>query len=111
MGERVSIQFGRRSSDGDWLSAVLKYHWGGPEFPQQILEWVKSLTPENDKMPMSGPVDRLEPDAIMVTLTLAISPKSQNHSLRLVPTKDDCDNSDWGHFIIWLDSLEIEKIK
>jgi len=108
MGDRVSIQFAQIRGDYVWYSAVLKDHWGGSEFPQQALEFVRSINAETR---VSTPLSRLEPSAVMVAFVQHLtSPESLRlNSLRLVPTKKDCDNSDNGHFIIWTDSLTIEK--
>ena len=103
MGDRVSIQFAQIRGDYVWYSAVLKDHWGGSEFPQQALEFVRSI---NIETRISTPLSRLEPSVVMVAFVQHLA---SPESLRLVPTKNDCDNSDNGHFIIWTDSLTIEK--
>lgn len=103
MGDRVSIQFAQHREDGIWYSAVLNNHWGGREFPYLALNFLKSI---NTKTAISTPMSRLEPSAVMVAFVHGLdSPLS----LRLVPTTNDCDNSDNGHFIIWTDTLTIER--
>lgn len=105
MGDRVSIQYGKHWPTGKpWLSATLKDHWGGPDFGQEALDFATKL--EDDK-PWSTPISRLEPDAVMV-LFVAHLVKEGTESLRLVPNPEDCDNSDNGHFIVWLDTNTIE---
>ena len=109
MGERSSVQFGMHQPDGSiWLSAVLKDHWGGPELGTIAAKFADSID-RGDGMEigkgliMHTPLGRLEPDAVMVAFVQSFK---NSQSLRLVPTRYDCDNSDWGHFIVWLDKRQ-----
>jgi hypothetical protein len=109
MGNRISIQFGQHYTDESiWLSAVLCHHWGGRYFVNEAVDFINSLIIDRKHDKISGPLTRLDPDAIMVAFVQNL-PKSD--SLRLVPTKDDCDNSDNGHFILWLDNREVKGVK
>lgn len=109
MGDRVSIQYGDHwYNDGTpRLSATLKDHWGGQNFAYEALEFATNL---KDDRPWSTPISRLEPSAVMVQFVAHLVNQGSK-SLRLVPNPKDCDNSDNGHFIVWLDKLIVEKIE
>ena len=112
MGDRVSVQYGKHWPDGkEWLSAVLCHHWGGPQFPESAKRFASGTQgPGNG---VSTPLNRRDPDALMVHLISHLIAEESPRSMRLVPTKNDCDNSDNGHFIIWLDEgkTTIEQIE
>ena len=103
MGDRVSIQFGKHWPDGqEWLSAVLCHHWGGTELHNRALKFIDQVK----AVPTGGistPLTRLDPDHVMVMFVSLITLERGVSSLRLVPTYKDCDNSDNGHYIVWLD--------
>lgn len=106
MGDRVSIQYGDHWGDGtERLSAVLKDHWGGPQFPELALTFANNT---KEIKQWSTPLSRKEPDAIMCFFVHILMSQG-NTSLRLVCSPEDCDNSDNGHFIVWLDSGTIER--
>jgi len=106
MGDRVSIQYGKHNYDGtEWLSATLKDHWGGQDFAQYALSFANKL--KEDK-PWSTPLSRKDPDTIICYFVTHLM-NNGSANLRLVPNPEDCDNSDNGHYIIWLDINTIEK--
>ena len=114
MGDRVSIQYGSHREDGtEQLSAVLKHHWGGPEFAFDALEFARIGIESMSDNKISTPLSRGEPSAVMVSLVGQLvseyNARQREHSLRLVPTPNDCDNSDNGHFIVWLDTMKVER--
>ena len=117
MGDRVSISF---VNEIDYIhdkrreeSVPLFNHWGGKDFPQYALNWVKKLKREvNEKKVdnISTPYTRLEPQRVMV-LFIADLQKDERfadytnkeritHSIYLGKDLDDGDNSDNGHFVI-----------
>ena len=114
MGDRVSIQFAKHQSK-DWIeySAVLHHHWGGQAFPLLAKRFVENLQPKDPKKPSFSPTDRLEPSAVMIDFIGYAIKQDPNHyhSMRAVPTSKDCDNSDNGHFVIWLDDRNNIKIE
>ena len=74
MGDRVSISF---VNDVDYInvkarpeSVPLFNHWGGKEFPQYALNWVRKLKREvnENKKNISTPYTRLDPQNVMVLL-------------------------------------------
>ena len=95
MGDRVSIQF----KDGQGrMSAVLSNHWGGMEFVKEAKEFIHNFkTPPNEGLRMKGPFYRRDADTMMVAFIQSLR---MNESLSIVPTKNDCDNSDNGHHIL-----------
>jgi|TARA_B100000900_G_scaffold397714_1_gene398361 hypothetical protein len=123
MGDRVSISF---VNDVDYIndkvreeSVPLFNHWGGKEFPQYALNWVRKLKREvnENKENISTPYTRLEPQRVMV-LFIADLQKDRRfadytneeritHSIYLGKDKNDGDNSDNGHFVI---DINCEKI-
>jgi len=86
MGDRASVQFidsqGRKS-------AVLNDHWGGMEFVNAAIAFVKSI-PHGHMLPM----DRHEADAMMVEFIRS------GHGDRVVCSEREADQSDNGHFLI-----------
>ena len=124
MGDRVSISF---VNEIDYIhdkvreeSVTLFNHWGGKEFPQYALNWVKKLKREvNEKKEdnISTPYTRLEPQRVMVLFIADLQKDKQfadytnkermTHSIYLGKDKNDGDNSDNGHFVI---DINCEKI-
>ena len=124
MGDRVSISF---MNEIDYIhdkrreeSVPLFNHWGGKDFPQYALNWVKKLKREvNEKKEdnISTPYTRLEPQRVMVLFIADLQKDKQfadytnkeriTHSIYLGKDKNDGDNSDNGHFVI---DINCEKI-
>ena len=124
MGDRVSISF---VNEINYIhdkvreeSVTLFNHWGGKEFPQYALNWVKKLKREvNEKKEenISTPYTRLEPQRVMVLFIADLQKDKQfadytnkeriTHSIYLGKDKNDGDNSDNGHFVI---DINCEKI-
>ncbi len=123
MGDRVSISF---VNDVDYIndkvreeSVPLFNHWGGKEFPQYALNWVKKLKREvnENKEKISTPYTRLEPQRVMVLFIADLQKDKRfadytneeriTHSIYLGKDKNDGDNSDNGHFVI---DINCEKI-
>jgi hypothetical protein len=124
MGDRVSISF---MNEIDFIngkareeSVPLFNHWGGKDFPQYALNWVKKLKREvNEKKEdnISTPYTRLEPQRVMVLFIADLQKDKQfadytnkeriTHSIYLGKDKNDGDNSDNGHFVI---DINCEKI-
>jgi len=100
MGARVSIQF----KNEEETSAVLFSHWGGDKFPEEAKEYVKELKEEVKDNKGSSPLDRLEPQIVMVDFIrdLTTGMKRSSSNLYLGINENDGDNSDYGHFIIEL---------
>ena len=97
MGDRASIQF---KDDQGQVSAVLNDHWGGMEFVEAARAWLREYDGAGKySMPVphgaSTPSSRREADALMVEFIQA-----KIGGDRIVPTMNDCDNSDNGHFVL-----------
>jgi hypothetical protein len=90
MGNRVSVQF---VGDGQ-KSAVLFDHWGGTKTVKAARAFVTKVT----KMADGRPLGRGEPGHVMTAFVRDYA--GITDSCYLVPTKEDGDDSDNGHFII-----------
>ena len=123
MGDRVSISF---VNEIDYIhdkrreeSVPLFNHWGGKDFPQYALNWVKKLKREvlKRRSNISTPYTRLDPQNVMVLFIADLQKDKQfadytnkeriTHSIYLGKDKNDGDNSDNGHFVI---DINCEKI-
>lgn len=114
MGDRVSIQF----KNGDEKSVVLFHHWGGSEFPDEALDYAKTLAAEmrekKTKQGYGDPYTRLEPRVVIVDFIrhLIVNGHAKDgrvtYSLYLGVDQNDGDNSDNGHHVIDLKSLADE---
>ena len=124
MGDRVSISFVNvdelHHEKINMESIPLFNHWGGREFPQYALSWVKKLKREvNEKKKgnVSTPYTRLDPQNVMVWFIADLQKDKQfadytnkeriTHSIYLGKDKDDGDNSDNGHFMIDINNEKI----
>lgn len=98
MGDRVSISFRNRGEE----SVALFHHWGGTEFPQEALAYVRELKAENPSGDQMRPLDRLEPSTVMVDFIRHLTKDEARVKTNLYLGKDssDGDNSDKGHFVI-----------
>jgi hypothetical protein len=101
MGARISIQFEKDNEK----SVVLFSHWGGEEFgtdAEQYAEQLKAEIADNNGV---NPIDRLEPNTVMVDFIRSLTkdmPRVEG-DLYLGVDEDDGDNSDYGHKLISLD--------
>lgn len=106
MGDRVSIQFVK----GHETSVVLFSHWGGMNFPERAVKYVKEL-----KKDFAGkscyPLERLEPETVMVDFIREIAHEEKRIMSDLYLGKDprDGDNSDNGNWLIDLDTAEMRQ--
>jgi|WetSurMetagenome_2_1015567.scaffolds.fasta_scaffold487747_2 hypothetical protein len=100
MGDRVSIQF----ENAGEKSVVLFNHWGGMEFVSLAKKYVQELKKEVGERE-AMPLDRLEPNTVMVDFIRKITKKETRieSSLYLGATENDGDNSDNGHHVIPLE--------
>lgn len=98
MGNRISVQF----KNGKDKSVVLFSHWGGIEFYNTARDYVKDLKKVVKKNNASNPIDRLEPETMMVDFIRYITKDMErvDSDLYLSPDEHQGDNSDQGHFII-----------
>jgi len=106
MGARTSIQFQK----GDEKSVVLFSHWGGDEFGEEAEEYAEKLKREVAGNNGVEPLDRLEPDTVMIDFVRSITCKMDRVKSDLYLSADESggDNSDYGHKIIDLDSEPVE---
>jgi len=120
MGDRVSISF----RNGNEESVALFHHWGGKDFPKAALDYASKLKAElefdNEPMILT-PLTRLEPRVVMVDFIrhlwdtgwlrdegkFALGGRA-NDSIYLGKDENDGDNSDNGHFVIDLQTFELE---
>jgi hypothetical protein len=110
MGDRAAIQF----VNGDEQSVVLCSHWGGMEFVRGAQRYVWDLKKEikNDTSRMNGPLERFEPNTVMVDFIRHITSRMKRvtNDLYLGATEDNVDCSDNGLHRIDLNSVfEVEK--
>ena len=123
MGDRVSISF---VNDVDYIndkvreeSVPLFNHWGGKEFPQYALNWVRKLKREvNEKKEnISTPYTRLDPQNVMVLFIADLQKDKRfadytneeriNYSIYVGKDTKDGDNSENGLFLF---DINYEKI-
>jgi len=99
IGDRISIQFKNEKEK----SVVFFSHWRGVEFLREVEKYVEVLKKEVNGRVIS-PLDRLEPDTVMVDFIRYITENMSRVTSDLYLGKDefDGDNSDNGHFIIYL---------
>lgn len=97
MGDRISIQF----ENGGEKSVALFSHWGGMEFVDEAVTYVKELIGNG-----ITPLGRKEPNTVMIDFIREITKdmKVVDGDIYLGVDGSDGDNSDNGHFIIDLQS-------
>jgi hypothetical protein len=102
MGDRISISFKHK----EWESVALFSHWGGREFLNQALDYLDELKKEQKDDSTQYPLDRLEPQTVMVDFIRWITGHMDRVNSNLYLGKDamDGDNSDNGHFTIDLET-------
>ena len=106
MGDRVSISF----KNGTYESVALFHHNGGAEFATEALAYAKELKAERGDSRIM-PLDRLEPDTVMVDFIRYITHDLNRvlSSLYLGKDGSDGDNSNNGHFVINLETMTLEQ--
>lgn len=99
MGDRISIRF----VNGTERSVVLFSHWDGESlktFAEDYVSKLKTKVSESD----FSPLDRLEPNTVMLDFLLNLFKKENLSEVRsnyyLGKDESDGDNSDNGHFDI-----------
>ncbi len=105
MGDRVSISFRK----GNEESVVLFSHWQGYGFAEKALDYADRLRDKNGNNEVIYPLDRLEPNTVMVDFIRHVTKdlRRVESDLYLASNQNEGDNSDNGHFVIDLDSIEI----
>lgn len=101
MGDRVSISF----KLGEDESVALFSHWGGMAFVDDAKEYVRDLQAYVANRPnasFSQPLDRLEPETVMVDFIRHITKCMDRveSNLYIVSDESGGDNSDNGHYVI-----------
>ena len=99
MGDRVSISF----KMGEDESVALFSHWGGMGFVDRAQDYVNDLHKSTPRNPgITHPLDRLEPETVMVDFIRHITKGMERVSSDLYIVKDSSygDNSDNGHHVI-----------
>ena len=109
MGDRISISFKK----GDEESVALFSHWGGIAFYYSAVGYAVNLVrSEKNDAYVSDPINRLEPHTVMVDFIRHITKgmKKVRSDVYLGKDSSDGDNSDNGHRVIDLDTVEKEAI-
>ena len=99
MGDRISIQFEKNGTK----SATLFSHWRGEDLLIDVGNYFKDLEDKLQKRgSVSYPIDRLEPDTIMVDFIRWLTKNEDliESDLYLPVDETHGDNSDNGHRII-----------
>jgi hypothetical protein len=101
MGNRVSISF----INGDEESVALFSHWDGVTLAEEAKNYVKLLKSELTPDKVVLPLDRLEPNTVMVDfiktfMNKELGDKRVASNYYLGKDGNDGDNSDNGHFKI-----------
>lgn len=112
MGDRVSIRFVDEHGD---KSATLFSHWGGKDLIKLVKTYLDELYHDDEVEVMSTPIGRKEPGTVMVDfIRWLTNERGRVHSnYYIVPTPEDGDNSDNGHYdiILSIGWYEIKKIE
>lgn len=105
MEDRASISF----KNGNDESVVLFSHWGGIGFYEKALEYAQKLKKEVENNEGFEPLDRLEPNTVMVDFIRHYTKEKERVESDLYLGKDqnDGDNSDNGHFVIKFDQEDL----
>jgi hypothetical protein len=101
MGDRASISFKNGSDE----SVVLFSHWGGREFQQEAVDYIKTLKLDPKIQQGVYPLYRLEVGTIMVDFVREytngiLKGERVESNLYLCSDEHGGDNSDNGHWII-----------
>jgi len=97
MGDRVSIAF----ENGKRTSVTLFNHWGGLEFVDHALSYIKILKEELGSGSVT-PLQRLEPSTVIVDFIRSLTHEMEivDKTLYLCRDKNDGDNGNNGHWVI-----------
>jgi len=108
MGDRVSISF----RNGNEQSVVLCSHWGGQQFIKIVESYVEKLIEEVKNKKNLEPLDRLEPETVMVDFIREITKsfKRVDSGLYLGKGREEVDDSDNGHFVVDLQTGEVKNV-
>jgi hypothetical protein len=108
MGDRISVSF---YNEDEGESVVLFSHWGGKNFLNDALKYLKNLKEklEKRKNKISDPISRLEPNTVMVDFIRNITKEEDliEGNLYLGKDENDGDNSDNGHWCLDVDTGDI----
>ena len=102
MGDRVSVQFRLTDSENERSSVVLFNHWGGKYFARKAYKYAVKLRTQTAGAGL--PLGRFEPETVMVDYIREVT-KDQDRvrkDLYLGASTADGDNSDNGHYVVWL---------
>jgi len=104
MGNRISISFVKKTKEDEDESVTLFSHWDGKDLLNRAKEYLAELKQEQSEQgnPYFNPIDRLEPNTVMVDFIRHITKdeKRIENNLYLGKNEMDGDNSDNGHFKI-----------
>jgi hypothetical protein len=113
MGDRVSISFSNQYGEDE--SVALFNHWGGEDFVDVVKGFLAELAThlkKDGKFTDYTPLDRLEPQTIMLNFVLFLGRISVanylTHSFYLGKDRNDGDNSDNGHYLFKLHKSDNE---
>lgn len=87
MGARASVII----TDGRQESPVLCQHWGGPEFHDEVKEWIKEIYAEDHSEDNINPANRLEPERVFVRLVQKFGENGY-----VCKDRSEVDDSDFG---------------
>ena len=98
MGDRVTISFKSKKEE----SPILYHHWGGTKFPALAKHWFK----EHYKQPEYQDKDVTK---VLLQFIAWLGKHSKfSDSLDLIPPGEDWDNSNNGHYTIFVDSGKMQ---
>lgn len=103
MGDRASVSFSCNGKE----SIILNSHWGGREFQDAAAEHGKRLVERAAKKKGVMPIDRLEPDVVMVDFIRELTKDMDivDGDYRVARSVDEVDNSDHGHLTVDLGKM------
>jgi hypothetical protein len=112
MGDRISIRFVDEHGN---KSATLFSHWGGKDFLNTINTYLDELYYDSAVNNVLSPLGRKEPETVMVDFIRWLTKTEERiyGNYYIVPTPNDGDNSDNGHYdvILSISGYEIKKIE
>ncbi len=117
MGDRVSVSFINRTPDrlgakSEPIESIAIFdHWGGKSFPALAQQYADELMAEQKDGGMSYPIDRREPDTVILDFIRWLFANDHIKTAERVKSRfylgkdeSDGDNSDNGHFAIDISS-------
>lgn len=108
MGDRVSVSFSNRM--GEDQSITIFNHWGGEEFKDIVLEFLRELKKrkKQDRVASYSPLGRCDACTLMFTFIGWLHSTHcglwHDGDYYLGKNKQDGDNSDNGHYEFLLDA-------